>query len=321
MATPAQLQAAVAANNPGRNWNQLCQAFVWQAIKAVVGAPKVIYSSARAARLASTIVSTDMNAAPPGAIHYWLLGTADHVAISLGDGICVYATSKGDTIASWGTNLKVSHASSYPAKYVGWSRTNGANQAIPVSAWNAPAALTPTQRKVLASGKSNRRSGPGVNFPESGAELPANTVGNFIGWAYGPVNAQETLGVWFKGISGSWFAAVGFTDQGIHELADLNPAAPPIVVVPVAEPDPEPVPDPVEPNPELPVEPVPTDPVEPDPEPDIPPVPEGPTEPDKPAPPLVVPAAIKPVTWWQIAIGAVITAAIALWLALTGTLS
>lgn len=161
----------------------------------------------------------------------------------------------------------------------------------------APAVLGPKQRKVVATTFVNRRTGPGTNFPTTGEQLAPNTVGNFVGWAYGQDN--EPKRIWLKGISGSWFVAEDFTDQGTHDLADLNtaPADAPVVVPPVTVDTPVDVPPVVTPpvdTPPVDVPPVTTPPV------DVPPVVTPPvvttpappsTTPTKPTVPVLTPPA------------------------------
>lgn len=132
--TPHQLRDKVNAAYPGRNWDQQCQRFVWNAIWLTTGRePAITYASAKTARLASRIVSTDPNAAPPGAIHYWIIGQYDHNGVALGNGLVAYATNLGDTVEKWGTALKVSHVTTYPAPYAGWAYQNGSNAKVLVT--------------------------------------------------------------------------------------------------------------------------------------------------------------------------------------------
>lgn len=126
MATIAQLQAFFASYN--RDFNQLCQALVWQACNRFGSAP-VTYGSAISAYRASAIASRDSGSAPAGAIHYWDIGSDGHVAISLGGDYCLMGSSKIDT--AWGINAGVTTVSRYTsrtgARYLGWSYKNGQN--------------------------------------------------------------------------------------------------------------------------------------------------------------------------------------------------
>lgn len=134
-ATEAQLKAALNDPNsdaPGdrvynRNWDQLCQAYVYQLCRLFGSAP-VVYSSADLARAASGWLNPDASAAPAGAIHYW---KQNHVGISLG-GERVTMGSKHVT-EKWTPNgtAGVTTVSAYNRAtgltYAGWSAKNGAN--------------------------------------------------------------------------------------------------------------------------------------------------------------------------------------------------
>lgn len=112
----------------GRNWDQMCQAFVWRVCERF-GTVVRDYGSATAAARASAIVSTDPNAAPAGAMHYWNIGSDGHVAVSLGNGYCAMASSR--VTESWGTNVGVTSVAGYTSSiggyYLGWAYTNGDN--------------------------------------------------------------------------------------------------------------------------------------------------------------------------------------------------
>ena len=84
-----------------------------------------------------------------------------------------------------------------------------------------PTQVAPNQRVVGPNG-ANGRSDPSTKNPAT-QFLDPGTVGNFDGW----INGENVQGqpVWFRGsVSGDWFWAGGFTDQGTHDLADLNTA-------------------------------------------------------------------------------------------------
>lgn len=219
--TPAQLHAAVTKTYPDRNWDQICQAFVYQAIRLSTGkTPKAVYASARAARLASKIVSKDYNAAPAGAIHYWIIGDYDHVGVALGNGFVAYGTAKGDTVEKWGTNLKVSHASSYPATYAGWARTNGANTGVAVSAYVVPIAANQRKAKALPV---RIRTAAATTASQTG-EIPANAVTTFIGYVTGQKVASGgvTSSIWYVVKAGAYAWAGGFTSQATTGLSSLD---------------------------------------------------------------------------------------------------
>jgi hypothetical protein len=82
----------------------------------------------------------------------------------------------------------------------------------------------PTQR-VVGSNPANGRSDPSTANPAT-QQLPPGTLANFNGWINGEVVSGNNI--WFRGeFSGDWFWSGGFTDQGTHDLADLNPVVPP----------------------------------------------------------------------------------------------
>lgn len=111
-----------------RNWDQLCQALMWQACAKFGAAPRT-YASANAAQAASSIVSTDALAAPAGAFHFWDIGTYGHVALELGGGQVLMGSRHIQTV--WAINAGVTTVAAYTratgAKYKGWSTRNGQN--------------------------------------------------------------------------------------------------------------------------------------------------------------------------------------------------
>lgn len=113
-----------------RNFNQLCQAWTWN-VCAHFGSAPAVYPSARAAYLASKIVSKDPSKAPGGAIHYWPKDTVyGHVAPGSGPNECIMATARsgsGFERLNSGSYLSLVRVSSYGAEYGGWSYTNGRN--------------------------------------------------------------------------------------------------------------------------------------------------------------------------------------------------
>lgn len=124
----------------GRNWSGECQAFAWQACNKFGAAP-VGYLRAYDAYQASNIVSTDADAAPINSVHYWEIAMPDgHVAIGLGDGMCMMASSK--VTDKWATNVGAISLADYTAKvgghYLGWSNSNGDNSIALNSGTPAP---------------------------------------------------------------------------------------------------------------------------------------------------------------------------------------
>lgn len=125
---------------PDRDWNQRCQQLVWNVIHYAAGVPEgemATYPTATAARLASTIESTDASAAPAGAIHYWKNPAEGHVGVSLGGERVLmtgtpYALGEGGQQA--GMNYGITTVSAYTRRmgnpYLGWARRNGRNASI-----------------------------------------------------------------------------------------------------------------------------------------------------------------------------------------------
>ena len=96
--------------------------------------------------------------------------------------------------------------------------------------------LTPTQR-LSGSNPVKRRAAATTQSAERQPILAPNTVANFIGFQNGELvdDGLKKSSTWFKGISGDWFWAGGFTSQATTGLPDLTPTAPPVkppVVVP-----------------------------------------------------------------------------------------
>ncbi len=125
---------------PSRDWNQWCQRLVWNVVHVVSGTPEgrmSTYDTATAARHASEIESTNADAAPSGAIHYWKNPVEGHVGVSLGGEKVLmtgtrYALGEGGKLL--GNNYGETTVSAYSSRmgnpYLGWSRTNGANASI-----------------------------------------------------------------------------------------------------------------------------------------------------------------------------------------------
>lgn len=146
--TEAQLRAAFntrASNAPGdlvypRDWNQLCQAVMYQTCR-MFGVARKTYTTAKLAMAASGPLNTDRHAAPAGAFHYWGMGSAGHVALSLGGERVLMGSSKIDE--KWATNLGVTTVTRYNgADYRGWAHTNGLND-VTIATPVAPVTPTP----------------------------------------------------------------------------------------------------------------------------------------------------------------------------------
>jgi uncharacterized repeat protein (TIGR02543 family) len=250
--------AAVKAwfNNPAsgsgvyhRSFLNLCQAFLWR-IADAFGSPAAphVYASAADAAKASGTLNKDWAAAPAGAVHYWIggnLGPAGHDGGDLEGGgtHVIYATGRKVAGAEdWGYDVKVGSVPAYTATgavYAGWALHNGVNTLglVPSNT------LSPTQRKTLATGKVNRRVGPGTHYAEvvPQNDLAANTLGNFVAFAHSPASRggiYNGVDLWYEGISGDWFWAGGFTTISGDGLVDksaqfADTPAPPVIVPPV----------------------------------------------------------------------------------------
>lgn len=138
---PAELRDAVQRAYPGENWDTLCAGFAYLCCR-LSGSVRRAYASATDARSASTIVSTDIAAAPAGAFHHWSyfarLGGVykdwGHVGMSLGEGRAVMTNPEHDEW-DWGVCLGVTDVAAWSARrrgivtYQGWSYTYGENTA------------------------------------------------------------------------------------------------------------------------------------------------------------------------------------------------
>lgn len=135
-----EIVAWLNATYPSRDWDQRCAQLVWNVVHIVSGTDEVsmaTYDPAKAAYRASVIVSTDSNAAPSGAIHYWANPSVEgHVAVGLGGETVLMtgteAALNGGTLL--GNNYGVTTVAAYSSRrgnpYLGWSRAYGANASI-----------------------------------------------------------------------------------------------------------------------------------------------------------------------------------------------
>lgn len=94
---------------------------------------------------------------------------------------------------------------------------------------NNPASqpIAANQRQVGAN-VVKRRQGPSTSSAELPDPLQPGTIGNFDGWIYGQqVNdGVANTNVWYRGTSGNWFWAGGFTRVSGDGLTNLNPPTP-----------------------------------------------------------------------------------------------
>lgn len=85
------------------------------------------------------------------------------------------------------------------------------------------------QRQVRPAGPEVlRRLTPDRSQPDIDPDLQPGEIGNFDGWIHGEhvTTAYADTTVWYRGVSGNWFWAGGFTEISGHDLADLNPPPP-----------------------------------------------------------------------------------------------
>lgn len=158
-------------------------------------------------------------------------GSEDDVVTVIGrDGgrTLVASTGRtGDNFEDLGNHVFVAHADTIQHPLRGISHSNGRN--IPKSGLDlyllGQPTLAPFQRQVGPNGVY-RRQGPSTAGPAM-EEFPPGDVLDFRGWVYGEDPYGDGRNIWFKGrYSETWFWSGAFTDQGTHDLADLN-AAPP----------------------------------------------------------------------------------------------
>lgn len=95
----------------------------------------------------------------------------------------------------------------------------------------------------------NGRAGASTSTSNSGKPIKAKVTGNFTGFVRGQRVTIKgvTSNIWFRGTSGRYFAAAGFTSQSVVGLKDLGtwkaPAKPaPAKPKPAAKPKPKPKP-------------------------------------------------------------------------------
>lgn len=85
-------------------------------------------------------------------------------------------------------------------------------------------------QRIVGTDAMARRTGPGTNYPKAdGDPLAPGTVGNFVAFARGE---RVTVGgissdIWYKGTSGDFFAAAGFTSQDTAGLPEVTVAGTP----------------------------------------------------------------------------------------------
>lgn len=86
-----------------------------------------------------------------------------------------------------------------------------------------------SNQRVVGSAAVSRRTGPGTTYEKKDPSLSPGDTGTFVGWAKGEL---VTIGgiasdTWFKGTSGDFFAAAGFTSQSTDGLTQVTVDTPP----------------------------------------------------------------------------------------------
>lgn len=226
----ARLWRSVRGNDDAYMQCQRFDGYCWQWAWAGTEAGIVTYASARLARLASTIRTTNINdsSIQAGDQLWWRWDPYDHVGTVIGfDGgrtLCTHTGRTGDTVMDLGNGIRVSHADTITLPFVGSSRTNGRNAQR--SGLTPYGALQPTQR--LFTAYTFRRAAPTTQSAKViGSDghdgCAAGVKGNFVGWKRGEnVNGSD---LWLKGISDGWFHISGLTPQNTDGLQDLNDPA------------------------------------------------------------------------------------------------
>lgn len=126
---------------PDRDWDQWCGRLVWNVVYFVSGVPEhdmTSYDPAKDGYHASSMVSLDPLAAPPGAIHWFERPTIEgHVCVELGGGVVLMTgtpAALGDggepRGLNYGTTTVAAYSRAKSNPYLGWSRTYGANPRI-----------------------------------------------------------------------------------------------------------------------------------------------------------------------------------------------
>lgn len=141
MRTAAEIIAWLNARYPDRDWDQQCARLVWNAVyfvSDVTEAEMTSYDPAKDGYRASTIISRDPLAAPPGAIHWWQHPAVEgHVGVELGGGRVLMTGTPGALGVggvTYGEGYGITTVAAYSRArgnpYLGWSRRYGANPSI-----------------------------------------------------------------------------------------------------------------------------------------------------------------------------------------------
>ncbi|PDQ34137.1 MAG: hypothetical protein B5766_12965 [Candidatus Lumbricidophila eiseniae] len=126
MSRTAEQALAWAHTNPTRDggtWSQWCQSFIVRALNLTAA------GDAHIACRASTIISTQAQTAPPGALHWWLHTTraSGHVGISLGNHQILMTDAPAPDQWAGHNTVGITTEDRYRAKgtayrYIGWSQ-------------------------------------------------------------------------------------------------------------------------------------------------------------------------------------------------------
>lgn len=147
--------------------DQQCQRFdgyYWQWAWSGTEKGIVTYDTATAAANASRMYSQNINdlRVKPGHLANWWWNPEGHVGTVIGfdNGrvLVSHTSSKGDTVASFSNNVKISHADTIGLSFRGYSSTNGRNlERVGVLSW--PKSEKPVENKKKARNRSNTMIG------------------------------------------------------------------------------------------------------------------------------------------------------------------
>lgn len=228
MATPAQIKAFLNDPTTGalvykRDWAGSCQALMYQLCKKFGTAP-VIYQSAALARAASKIVGTNPALALPGDFHHFDLNVADHISLSLGGSLGLMGSGycPSNFALHAGTMTVEDYCKATGAKYLGFSRTDGAN--------DLPLEVPMTNTRTVKATDAKRRTTPTIPptvAPSNvvvGNELPANSTQTVKGYRT-DLDPMKLI-PWFN-VGDLYSRADTFTNSSIAGLPNLDPVVTP----------------------------------------------------------------------------------------------
>ena len=127
MVTTSQIKSWIGSYN--RNFDQLCQALMWQLASAFGTVRSTPPSAIAAYRTEAAAGRINGGAAPAGSFVYWDIGAYGHVGYVLADGAIFMGSSHLQE--RWGINAGISSRGFYEgrtgARFLGWSWQNGGN--------------------------------------------------------------------------------------------------------------------------------------------------------------------------------------------------